>query len=111
MTQMNRRRFLVRTGLALGASMLSGVTSSTGFAGRPADEALTNWEWVRSQFRLSPDLIHMAGFFLASHPASVRKAIERHRDGLDANQVRVLTLSLNNEPGVYDFSLAVFYEG
>lgn len=87
MTEMNRRKFLVRTGLALGASLLSGVTSSTGFAGRPADEALTNWEGVRSQFRLSPDLIHMAGFFLASHPASVRKAIERHRDGLDANPI------------------------
>jgi len=87
MTEMNRRKFLVRTGLALGASLLSGVTSSTGFAGRPPDEASTSWEWVRSQFRLSPDLIHMAGFFLASHPVSVREAIERHRDGLDANPI------------------------
>ncbi len=84
---MNRRKFLVRTGLALGASLLSGVTSSTCFAGQSADEAFTSWEWVRSQFRLAPDLIHMAGFFLASHPASVRKAIERHRDGLDANPI------------------------
>jgi len=29
----------------------------------------------------------MAGFFLASHPVSVREAIERHRDGLDANPI------------------------
>ncbi|MET0516839.1 MAG: aminotransferase class V-fold PLP-dependent enzyme [Nitrospiraceae bacterium] len=87
MTEMNRRKFLVRTGLALGVSLLSGVTSSTGFAGRRGDEAPTSWEWVRSQFRLSPDLIHMAGFFLASHPAPVREAIERHRDGLDANPI------------------------
>ena len=29
----------------------------------------------------------MAGFFLASHPASVRDAIERHRRGLDADPI------------------------
>jgi selenocysteine lyase/cysteine desulfurase len=30
-------------------------------------------------------LIHLAGFFLASHPKPVREAIERHRAGLDAD--------------------------
>ena len=87
MTDLNRRKFLVRTGLALGTSLLSRVTSAPTFAAAPANEGLRSWEWVRAQFRLSPDLIHMAGFFLASHPASVRQAIERHREGLDANPI------------------------
>jgi isopenicillin-N epimerase len=46
---------------------------------------LSTWEGVRSQFALSPDWLHFAGFLLASHPKPVRDAIERHRQGLDAN--------------------------
>jgi selenocysteine lyase/cysteine desulfurase len=42
---------------------------------------------VREQFQLSPDVVHLAGFFLASHPTPVRAAIERHRRGLDANPI------------------------
>jgi selenocysteine lyase/cysteine desulfurase len=42
---------------------------------------------VRRQFPLAPDLIHLAGFFLASHPTPVRQAIERHRAGLDADPI------------------------
>jgi selenocysteine lyase/cysteine desulfurase len=42
---------------------------------------------VRNQFPLSADLIHLAGFFLASHPLPVREAIERHRAGLDADPI------------------------
>jgi selenocysteine lyase/cysteine desulfurase len=42
---------------------------------------------VREQFQLSRDFIHLAGFFLASHPTPVRAAIERHRRGLDADPI------------------------
>jgi len=49
--------------------------------------SLDDWEAVRSQFPLSRDLIHMAAFFLASHPTPVREAIERHREGLDQNPI------------------------
>ena len=42
---------------------------------------------MRGQFPLAPDLIHLAGFFLASHPTPVRQAIERHRAGLDADPI------------------------
>lgn len=85
MPGIDRRGFLVRTGLVLGAALLSrGVLPS------PADQRLSqdkfdHWDWVRSQFPLSPDLIHLAGFFFASHPTPVRQAIERHRAGLDAD--------------------------
>ena len=85
MPGIDRRGFLVRTGLGLGAALLSrGVLPS------PADQRLSqdkfdHWDRVRSQFPLSSDLIHLAGFFLASHPTPVRQAIERHRAGLDAD--------------------------
>jgi selenocysteine lyase/cysteine desulfurase len=42
---------------------------------------------VREQFPLSRDYIHLAGFFLASHPTQVQAAIERHRRGLDADPI------------------------
>ena len=85
---MNRRDFLVRTGLLLGGALLAG-----GVARPRADAELTDslkvesWESVREQFALSRELIHMAGFFLASHPAAVRQAIERHRRELDQNPI------------------------
>lgn len=88
MSVIDRREFLTRTGLTLGAAVL---TSNLPFM-RPQTATaspltLDTWESVRSQFSLSPELIHMAGFFLASHPASVREAIERHRRGLDADPI------------------------
>jgi selenocysteine lyase/cysteine desulfurase len=88
---LDRRSFLVRTGAALAA---------TGVGGRFADlEELAiaaaparglSWAEVRRQFRLDPRLVQLGGLYLASHPAPVRAAIERHRRGLDANPVGYL---------------------
>ena len=85
---MNRRAFLVRTGLALSAGLLSGDLPFTRVLARSAEPLqLDSWDAVRDQFPLARDIIHMAGFFLASHPAPVRKAIETHRLGLDDNPI------------------------
>ncbi|HET6674206.1 MAG TPA: aminotransferase class V-fold PLP-dependent enzyme, partial [Nitrospiraceae bacterium] len=85
---MDRRQFLVRTGAALGASLLSGLTGLPLPPARAQSESRAGgWESVRAQFLLSADVIHMAGFFLASHPTPVRDAIERHRRGFDANPI------------------------
>jgi selenocysteine lyase/cysteine desulfurase len=86
MGSIDRRDFLTRSGLALGAALL---TAELPILKTDAASAvkLDSWESIRGQFPLSPDLIHMAGFFLASHPASVREAIERHRRGLDADPI------------------------
>ncbi len=85
---MDRRQFLVRTGAALGASLLSGLTGLPLPPVRAQPEGqVAGWESVRAQFLLSADVIHMAGFFLASHPTPVRDAIERHRRGFDANPI------------------------
>ncbi|MCX5722554.1 MAG: aminotransferase class V-fold PLP-dependent enzyme [Nitrospirae bacterium] len=84
---MDRRDFLIRSGLAIGASLLAAeVPLSKAFADSPPLK-LDNWQAVREQFQLSRDFIQLAGFFLASHPAPVRAAIERHRRGLDADPI------------------------
>ncbi|MBS0165238.1 MAG: aminotransferase class V-fold PLP-dependent enzyme [Nitrospira sp.] len=85
MIDIGRRGFLVRTGLALGAAVLAGAHSHT--HAEPPQRKLDNWDEVRAQFPLSPQLIHLAAFFLASHPTPVREAIERHRAGLDADPI------------------------
>jgi len=51
---------------------------------------LSDWDAVRDLFALSPDRVHMSAMLIASHPAPVREAIERHRDGLDADLVGYL---------------------
>jgi len=81
---MNRRMFLVRTGLLLSAGLLTGALPSLSQAAA-APPTFTGWPAVRKQFLLSRRFIHMTGFLLASHPAPVREAIERHRRGLDEN--------------------------
>ena len=85
MIDIGRRGFLVRTGLALSAAVLAGAHSYT--HAEPPQRKLDNWDEVRAQFPLSPQLIHLAAFFLASHPTPVREAIERHRAGLDADPI------------------------
>lgn len=81
---MDRRTFLVRTGLLLSASLFtSALPSLTQAAATPPPFA--GWQAVRKQFLLSRRFIHMTGFLLASHPTPVRDAIERHRRGLDEN--------------------------
>jgi isopenicillin-N epimerase len=40
---------------------------------------------VKAQFARSRDVRHFDAFVLATHPKSVREAIERHRRGLDAD--------------------------
>ncbi|HEX9741281.1 MAG TPA: hypothetical protein VGA17_00655, partial [Nitrospiraceae bacterium] len=81
---MDRRQFLVRTGLAVSAGLLAGsLPLPKVLAQTSPPPRLDTWEAVRDQFLLKRDWIHMTGFLLASHPAPVREAIERHRRGLD----------------------------
>jgi isopenicillin-N epimerase len=88
MNAIDRRRFLVRSGLALSAALLSSEIFPLSQASALAESTQSpDWQAVRDQFPLSRDLIHLAGFFLASHPKQVREAIERHRQGLDADPI------------------------
>jgi isopenicillin-N epimerase len=87
MEGLNRRQLLVRTGVALAAA---GFANLDEVAAAPAADAALGWDDVRAQFRLSRGLIHMGGLYLASHPGPVRRAIDRHRRGLDADPVGYL---------------------
>ncbi len=87
MSDLGRRGFLARTGLALGAAVLAEACSRTFASQQAPQHKFTNWEDLRAQFPLSPRLIHLAAFFLASHPTPVRQAIERYRAGLDADPI------------------------
>ena len=92
---MDRRGFLVRTGLTLAAGALAELTQNPAAAAAlpprtlpPRDRPpLDSWDAVRDQFNLSRDYIHLGGLLLASHPTPVREAIAAHRDALDDNPV------------------------
>jgi selenocysteine lyase/cysteine desulfurase len=88
---LDRREFLVRTGAALAAGGLGGGFADLDeVAAAPEADAALDWAAVRRQFRLASGWVHMSGLLLASHPAPVRRAIERHRRRLDANPVHYL---------------------
>jgi selenocysteine lyase/cysteine desulfurase len=86
---LDRRRFLGRAGLAVGAAALAGGSADEALAEEEAYDP-RSWRSVRAQFRLQPGVAHLAGFLLAAHPSPVRRAIERHRRGLDANPAEYL---------------------
>jgi isopenicillin-N epimerase len=85
---LDRRDFLARSGSALAAAAFA--PEALGRDGATEAAAGLDWRTVRSQFRLRGDRIHLGAFLLASHPASVRRAIERHRRELDADPVSYL---------------------
>ncbi len=81
----SRRRFLASHGVAAAAALFPGSLLAAVEAATPPLPDLRTWDAVRAQFRLVPDYVHMSGFYIASHPAPVRAAIEGYRDALDAN--------------------------
>ncbi len=87
MDAIDRRNFLVRSGLAIGAALLAAEAPVFTATANSSPLKLDSWQDVREQFSLSPDHVHLAGFFLSSHPTPVKAAIERHRRGLDADPI------------------------
>ncbi|HEY0662036.1 MAG TPA: aminotransferase class V-fold PLP-dependent enzyme [Lysobacter sp.] len=55
---------------------------------------LSDWDRVRAQFPLDPSYAHFASFFIASHPAPVRDAIEGYRRAIDRNAFLVVEEAL-----------------
>ena len=88
--QLERRRFL---GLSLAVGAIAPMACRTGGLARATvgvQAAADEWSRVRELFSLAPDRIHMTGLLLASHPAPVKDAIERHRRALDEDPVTYL---------------------
>ena len=90
--RLDRRQLLVRGGIVGGATVVAGaggylvgkeVSDSNGSAeAAPAASTSPNGDGL---FALDPDVRNLSTFYLATHPKPVRDAIERHRQGLDAN--------------------------
>lgn len=84
-------------GIGAGCSSMTQCGEAQATDGRDTDEpsprattpqagrSESTWSQVRQSFNADPELIHMAGMLLATHPRPVRRAIERHRRGLDDN--------------------------
>ncbi|HXC66608.1 MAG TPA: aminotransferase class V-fold PLP-dependent enzyme [Nitrospiraceae bacterium] len=87
MGAIDRRDFLLQSGMVIGAAVLAVQTPLPKAFGSSPPLKLDSWQAVRAQFQLSRDFIHLAGFFLASHPTPVREAIERHRKRLEADPI------------------------
>ncbi len=90
----SRRSFLAAQGALVGAAFLPGQLLAAVEASTPAMPPLGDWTRVRRQFRLSPEWLHFAGFYIASHPAPVRDAIEGFRRAIDDNPFLVVERGL-----------------
>ena len=85
----DRRGFLVRTGLALTAAGASWPLAES-WAAEAQPFARRGWVSIRDQFNLDPTYVHLGLLYLTSHPRAVRKAMDAYRSGLDKNPVRYL---------------------
>jgi selenocysteine lyase/cysteine desulfurase len=83
----DRRDFLVRTGLLVGAGALAAAGCRSDDEARRAGFAtgLDTWEGVRQSFELDPRRVQLSSFLLAAHPRPVRLAIDAHRRRLDVD--------------------------
>lgn len=84
--QISRREFMGATALSLaaGATLVSAVSPRAESTDAPLP-ALRDWSAVQRQFELAPEWLHFSQFYIVSHPAPVREAIERYRRQIDAN--------------------------
>jgi selenocysteine lyase/cysteine desulfurase len=89
---LDRRDFLVRTGLLVGAGALAAAGCRSDEEARTAGAAagLDTWAGVRQAFALDYENAQLASFLLAAHPRPVREAIEQHRRRLDADTAAYL---------------------
>ena len=85
---MDRRSFLNRTGIAMGAGIglpaLSAFENITHLKTNKPDVP-GSWGDFREMFQLETDKIHMALMLLASHPRPVKNAIKMHRERFNSN--------------------------
>jgi selenocysteine lyase/cysteine desulfurase len=79
---------LAVTGIGLGRGSLAEAGRAPLAGADRAGEAAPafrpdDWSSVRAQFRLAPGYAHLSSFYIVSHPAPVRAAIEGYRQALD----------------------------
>ena len=94
---MTRRNFLLSAGCSAVACT---ALPSAGNASSHAAAAFNPHDWrsVRAQFNLSPDYIHLTGFYIVSHPRPVREAIARYCRAIDENPFLTVEQGLFGKP-------------
>ena len=112
---LDRRRFLVATGMTVAGTALarpaSGAIPAPSDPPPKAGASPQDWTWVREQFALRRDLAHFASFYLVSHPRPVREAIEALRRALDENPFEVVEHGLFRKPGEVRRAAAAYLGG
>lgn len=110
---LTRRQLLAASPAALALAAAPGALLSAVAAQTPALPDLSSWDALRAQFALDPSYRHFSLFFIASHPAPVREALEAYRRAMDANpflfveqalfedEAHNLPLQVGNEIGAY----------
>src|SRR5262245_54062703 len=87
----SRRQFLARSGMAVVAgALLSNTEIFPATTGNSTADLTSDWNAFRDLFELSVDYIHMASFYIASHPRRVGEAIGKYRKQLDENPYLVV---------------------
>ena len=89
-TRLTRRQFLAVPAALGTVALLPGSLAAALALETPALPDLSDWSRVRAQFSLDPEWMHFASFFIASHPAPVREAIEAWRRAMDRDPFRVI---------------------
>jgi isopenicillin-N epimerase len=92
----SRRQFLASTAWSALAGAASACRSLPQAEVAETADAFNDWAWVRGQFDLTPEYLHLSQFFIVSHPRPVREAIDRLRRAIDANPF------LTVEHGLFD---------
>ncbi|HVR81735.1 MAG TPA: aminotransferase class V-fold PLP-dependent enzyme [Luteimonas sp.] len=85
-----RREFLVAPAALAATTLLPTGLLAALAAETPPLPDLSSWDRIRAQFALDPSYMHFASFYIASHPAPVRAAIEGYRRALDRNPYLVV---------------------
>ncbi|HEY5803195.1 MAG TPA: aminotransferase class V-fold PLP-dependent enzyme [Lysobacter sp.] len=112
----SRRQFLALPAAAGAIALLPGSLLGALARETPRLPDLSDWTKVRGQFALDPAYAHFASFFIASHPAPVREAIEAYRRSIDQNPFLVIERGLfedeaNNVPLRVQETIAAYLGG
>jgi selenocysteine lyase/cysteine desulfurase len=115
---LSRRGFLGIAGAAGAGALLPGSLFGTALAQETSPlPDLSGWDQVRAQFALDPAWLHFASFYLASHPAPVREAVEAWRRAIDRDPYQVVEHNAFTEdetkwvPGLVAQAIGTYIEG
>lgn len=102
-----RRTLLAGSALVIAGGAVAAVagctdegTASAASPSPTTPDDLANWDAVREEFALDPQLAHFAAYILATHPAPVRAAIERWREALDNDPATVVHEAYSHDEAV-----------